>query len=227
MKSSRPREFPRDTDETPFTPILRDLVRRVPGAYAVALVDCDGEAVDYDGAASPFDLRVASAHLQILLRQVGELGALGAPKWLVLRGQKQSLVARTLPEGYAIGLLLKKRAGFAPSRRAFAACEYALGVEAGWRLPRSQKAPRRKVGSAAAEQAHEEEIWHAVPVEADRRGRPKRVGRSGAVVEILGAVVGLPSSERGYRVRTSAGTELTLVREARNCWYSDDLPDDA
>jgi predicted regulator of Ras-like GTPase activity (Roadblock/LC7/MglB family) len=196
----------RDIDATPFTPILTELLTRIPGAYASVLVDYDGETVDYAGMGDPFDLKVAAAHLRILLNDVEALGALGDPRWLVIRGARRSIVARALPERYALVVLLRRRAGFTASRRAFDACEQALCEEAG--LARASDGPR----------------WYPVEVEADRRGRPRRVGS--APVEVLGAVVGLAARERGFRVRIADGRELTVVREARSCWYADERLDD-
>ena len=51
----------RDQAETAFTAILASLVERVPGAHAAALVDAEGETVDYAGDGEPFFLRVAAA----------------------------------------------------------------------------------------------------------------------------------------------------------------------
>jgi hypothetical protein len=186
-------------DATPFTPILEDLLRRVPGAFAAALVDAEGETVDYAGIVDPFDVKVAAAHSRIVLQDVLRYGLLGTPRWIIVRGVKRTLVTRALPEDYALVVLLRRRAGFAPSERAFAACERALAEEAGW---------RREIDRPA---------WYPVEVEIDRRGRPRRVGALD--VEVLGAVVGA----RAFRVRTSAGNEVTLVREARSCWYADEL----
>ena len=56
----------------------------------------------------------------------------------------------------------------------------------------------------------------------DARGRPVRVGEGRVSVEVLGAVMGLGVRERGFRVRTHDGTELTLVREPRERWYADE-----
>ena len=60
------------------------------------------------------------------------------------------------------------------------------------------------------------------PSPADRR-RPRRVflGGTWEDLEVMGAVVGLGRGERGYRVRTSSGEELTLVRERLGRWYAD------
>ena len=61
-------------------------------------------------------------------------------------------------------------------------------------------------------------------VEIDRRRRPAKIGSGAArvTVEVLGSVMGLPRNERGFRVRTSTGSELTVVREPGNTWYADD-----
>jgi len=203
-KKLRPSRTPpaRYMDATPFTPILEKALSRIPGAYACALVDNQGEAVDYAGLADPFDVKVTAAHLRICLQELEQWGGLGTPRFILIRGAKKSIVTRALADGYALVVLLRRRAGFAASRRAFAAAARALAVEAGWEL--EDDGP----------------VWYPVEVDADRRGRPKRVGES--PVEVLGAVMGLPSRERGFRVRTEAGTELTLVRESRNCWYADE-----
>ena len=204
---TRPSRKPaaRDTDATPFGAILNELVSRVPGAFGAALVDELGETVDYTGLVDPFEIRVAGAHLQIVLRRIDDYGALGKAQSLVIRGAKRSICAYQLPDGYVLAVLLRRRAGFTASRRAFASCERALAAEAGWTLP-----PGRK--------------WFAADVEVDARGRPIRI-LPGVDLVVLGSVMGLSARERGFRVRTTAGgAEITLVREARRCWYADEDP---
>lgn len=198
-------------DATPFAQILIDLIFRLPGAYACALVDLGGETVDYAGVVSPFDVKVAAAHMRIVLNDLEEYGGLGRPRWVVLRGQKRSFVARRLPDGYALVVMLRRRAGFAASSRAYATCERELAVEAGW-------------GNL-----YDGPAWFPVVVEVDRRGRPTTVGgiAGGASgprvdVEVFGSVMGLPQNERGFRLRTVIGSELTVVREAGNTWYADE-----
>jgi hypothetical protein len=191
-------------DVTSFAKILTELIARLPGAYACALVDLGGETVDYAGLADPFDVKVAAAHMRIILNDLEEYGAIGTPRWVVLRGAKRTLVARRLPEGYALVVMLRRRAGFTASARAYAACERALSREAGW--------------------SHVEDgpAWFPVDVEIDRRGRPTRLGARAMTVDVFGSVMGLARSERGFRVRTSSGTELTVIREAGNTWYADE-----
>lgn len=205
-RPDRPKsQYPRDTDPTPFTPILDALLCRLPGALAAALVDREGETVDYSGRGDPYDMKVAAAHGRILLNEIDNLGFLGTARWLVVRAAKRTFVTRSLPDAYALVLLMKRRAGFTRSSRAFLVCERALAIEAGW------SSPVPKV------------TWHSVEVQHDRRGRPCKVGS--LRVEVLGAVMGLPAYERGFRVRVQDGSELTLVREARNAWYADDNVD--
>jgi hypothetical protein len=207
-RARRPSRRPaaRDMDTTPFARILTELILRLPGAFACALVDLGGETVDYAGVVDPFDVKVAAAHMRIILNDLDEYAALGRPRWVVLRGSKRSFVARTLPDGYGLVVMLRRRAGFTASARAFAACERELATEAGW----------GQLDQATA--------WFPVKVEVDRRRRPAKIG-SGATsvsVEVLGSVMGLPRNERGFRVRTSTGSELTVVREAGNTWYADE-----
>jgi hypothetical protein len=211
-------------DASAFAVILGELITRLPGAYACSLVDSGGETVDYAGLGDPFDVKVAAAHLRILLSQIEALDVLGAPRWIIIRGAQRSMIARQLPEGYALVVLLRRRAGFTASERAFAACEAALAKEAGWRLPgaSTRGGGRQRQARQDAEAAT---TWIPVNVEIDRRGRPVCIGAPPVKVEVLGAVVGLPARERGFRVRTATGTELTVVREAGNCWYADDAHD--
>jgi hypothetical protein len=207
-RALRPSRRPpaRDMDSTPFAQILIDLILRLPGAYACALVDLGGETVDYAGVVNPFDVKVAAAHMRIVLNDLDEYGALGRPRWVVLRGEKRSFVARSLPEGYALVVMLRRRAGFTASARAYATCERELAAEAGWG------------------HLHEGPAWFPIAVEVDRRGRPTKIGSGAAcvTVEVFGAVMGLPQNERGFRVRTATGSELTVVREAGNTWYADE-----
>lgn len=203
--SRRPPE--RDTDATPFAEILVRLVKCLPGAFAAALVDAEGETVDYVGLSDAFELRVAAAEARLALDQVSRAMRASEAHWMVIRGERRSITARKLPDGYALVVLFRRRAGFTASRRAFAACERELAAEAGWPIAKNDRS------------------WWAVQVEMDVRGRPSRVrvpGRDDVVaVEVLGAVMGLSAREKGFRVRTQHGEEVTLVREARRCWYAD------
>ncbi|HEY1956489.1 MAG TPA: roadblock/LC7 domain-containing protein [Polyangiaceae bacterium] len=200
----------RDQAESPFATILGDLVRRVPGAFAAALVDWDGECVDYAVARrveiDPFDIKVAAAHWAIVVDEISRRPALGAVSTIVCRGEKRSFILRALPDRYALIILLKKRAGFVSVTRALDACERALAHEADWTLPKGRG------------------IWFPVDVEIDERDRPTwlTMGSLSSAVEVLGALTRLHRRERGFRVRLPSGGELNLVREAGNRWYADE-----
>ncbi len=194
---------PRDMDKSPFSPILEDLVRRVGGSEAVALVDLGGETVDYAGSASPYDIKVAAAHWRIILAQLAEVPRLGRPRVLLVRSSKKSVIVRALPDDYALVVLLVRRSGFMASGRALSHCEKALAREAGWALDPLETS------------------WFAVSVECDARRRPTRIVYGGLEerVEVLGSLVGMSRRETGFRVRLASGPEITLIREAGSFWY--------
>ncbi|CAN5325122.1 hypothetical protein BH09MYX1_BH09MYX1_64780 [soil metagenome] len=195
----------RDQDESSFATILKDLLRRVPGAIGVALVDRDGEAVDYTGRLSPFDMKVAAAHFRILLDDVSR-SSLGAPRSIVCRGTKRTYLARVLPDAYALVIAFSRRAGFVVADRAFIACERALAVEAEWPIVNHP-------------------FWLGVDVERDARRRPVKIraGTASSAVDVLGTLVGLRRGERGFRIRLiPSGHELNLVRERGGSWFVDE-----
>jgi hypothetical protein len=190
-------------DASPFARILTQLLSRVPGAFAAALVDAEGETVDYAGQTDPFDIKVAAAELRLLLQHaspaVGE-----AARSITVRGARRSLLIRALPDGYALTVLFRRGAGFTRSTRAYIACEHDLAAEANWSAPPSAR-------------------WFAVQVRQDARGRPATITteNASADVEILGLIMNIGPYVRGYRVRTTAGAELMLVREPGHAWYVD------
>jgi predicted regulator of Ras-like GTPase activity (Roadblock/LC7/MglB family) len=200
----------RDQHESAFAAILGDLVSRVPGARAAALVDRDGETVDYAGSRNPYDLKVAAAHLRIVLDQALAqrcmAQALGDTRRVVVRASRGSFVVQRLPETYALVLCLARGAGFRGLTRAIPVCTRRLASEAGW--PPSPSP------------------WHPVEVQIDARNAPRalRFGDREDPLEVLGRFrTVLPEHERAWRVRTFSGVEFTLVRESCGFWYMDAL----
>lgn len=198
------RALERDQDQSAFSEILADLIDRVPGARAAALVDFDGETVDYSAlGGDPFEVRLAAAHLRIALHETQ--AALAGASFFSLSGSVRSYVVRALPQDYALVLVLACGATDAASGRAIPLCVQRLAAEAGWKPP---PAPG----------------WHPLDVRTDGRGRPLGIGdaQEGEELEILGTVArGLARFERGWRVRFSGG-EATLVRESTGYWYVDE-----
>jgi predicted regulator of Ras-like GTPase activity (Roadblock/LC7/MglB family) len=199
----------RDQDESVFAAILADLVSRVPGARGAALVDAEGETVDYASAIRPFDLRLAAAHWRIVLDEVRAGDSLASTYCIIVRATRGSYIVQALPDGYALVVILSRAAGFSGFRRALTACERDLCDEAGW--PKSAR-PRATT--------------FPVRVEQDARGRPVALSIGGPTrsVEILGTHASGPArGEKAWRVRLDTGFETTLVRESGGHWYLDDV----
>lgn len=198
---------PRDQATSTFTHILERLLAATPGATAAALVDFEGETVDYVGHLDPFELKVTAAHWLIVLSEIAEARPGGAVQQLTVRARLHGYCVRKLEENYAVVVILHPRAAFAVSSRAMHEAVVGLSAEAGWPLPPDKTR------------------WFYVEVDAERRGRrPLRLKVKGAwePVEVMGTVVGLAPRERGYRVRLPNGVEVMLVRERLGRWFADD-----
>lgn len=196
----------RDQEVSAFTLILDDLVARVPGAISAGLVDSEGESVDYAGWLEPFDIKIAGAHWRIILHQLQGLAWMGSARTLIVRSATRSTIARLLPDGYAVILVLGRRAGFALPERAFSACELAMAIEAGWAIDPNLAR------------------WFPVLVEVDVRRRPTSIvyGGLAEAVEVMGRLVGTKEREHAFRVRLASGPEITLVREQGGFWYAEE-----
>jgi predicted regulator of Ras-like GTPase activity (Roadblock/LC7/MglB family) len=204
----RVRRAPRDQAPSSFAEILEHLLDSIPGADAAALVDYEGETVDYAGVLDPFDLKIAAAHWTIVLTEIAET-RIGAPRQLVVRARTRSYIIRQLQPGYAVVVVLHPRAAFAASDRALQEADARLRAEAGWSAPHATA-----------------RCWYCVDVEPEAcdRGRPARLrGANGwQPVEVMGAMVGLPPREKGFRVRLPSGAEMLLVRERMGRWFADE-----
>jgi hypothetical protein len=193
--------------------ILADLVARVPGARGAALVDRDGETVDYAGRGNPYEIRVAAAHFRIVLDEALAQPALGTVRSLVVRAARASFAIHSLPDGYALVVRLARGGGFRGLGRAVSVCTRSLADEAGWAPTPGE--------------------WYAMEVACDARHAPRaiRASRPGGApgrrpelpVEVLGRYrAALPEHERAWRVRVPTGIEFTLVRESGGFWYADE-----
>lgn len=202
----RPQTPPRDQAPSSFTTILERLILATPSARGAALVDFEGETVDYAGSLDPFELKVAAATWQIAVSEVCATSFSGFTQ-IVVRAARSSFVLRRVNDHYALVLVLHARAAFAVSDRALAEAETALASEAGW--------SRRNRAS-----------WFSVSVQseagADHRPALMLVADTWQPVEVMGALVGLVDRERGYRVRLASGAEMMLIRERNGMWFCDE-----
>lgn len=210
-RSRRDLAPPRDQGRSTFTRILEHLVAVTPGAQGAALVDYEGETVDYAGRLDVFELKITAAHWLIVLSETAESAPVGPIQQLIVRARGRAWYVRRLEENYAVVLILHPRAAFAVSERAMQEAIVGLSAEAGWPLPRD-----------AAR-------WFWVEVESEHQGRavrPLRLKVAGLFqpVEVMGSLVGggLAARERGFRVRLPSGAEMMLVRERLGRWFADE-----
>jgi hypothetical protein len=200
----------RDQAPSSFAPTLGRLCSSA-GVLGAALVDADGEAVDYAGRVSPFDIRVAAAEWRIILTRLARCRSTPCreTRQVLVRGANKSFGAVLLPEGYALVLQLLPRC-FRVSPRALSEAVREICLNAG-------------IGSPDAHAGH----WMRVQV--NESGPPLRrpdsvwVNRKWLPVEVLGRWVSneLAANEIGYRVRLLGGAEVTLVREPLAQWFAD------
>ncbi|HEY1696885.1 MAG TPA: roadblock/LC7 domain-containing protein [Polyangiaceae bacterium] len=208
MRRPRPSRAAREQHESEFARILAAFVGRVPGATGAALVDPDGETVDYAGDLDPFSVRVAAAHLRVVFDDARGRPSLEGARWLALRASRGSFLIHEMDEGYALVVLFARASGLVGWRRAVASCASSLAVEAGW--------SRRRAA------------WFPLEVSTDARRKPVCASTPSGTrqIEILGTLAGsAPVGERGWRVRFETGVEATLVREPGGSWYSDESPE--
>jgi hypothetical protein len=199
-------------DQTPssFAPTLGRLCSSA-GVVGAALVDADGEAVDYAGRVSPFDIRVAAAEWRIILTRLGRCthSPWRETRQVMIRGVNKSFGAVLLPDGYALVLQLLPRC-FRISPRALSEAVREICENAG--LDDAVKATaqwmRVQVNEAPGPQRRPRSVW---------------VNRKWLPVEVLGRWVGpdLLPNEIGYHVRLLGGAEVTLVREPLAQWFAD------
>jgi hypothetical protein len=202
---NRPSQHPRDQHATPFAEILRDLCLAL-GAKCAALVDFEGETVDYGGEGDPFDIRIIAAEWRLIMQRLNEGVLLGSTQEMIVRARKKSFLVLALPQGYALVIELGRRASTA-SERALCHASKRLCHEAGFGETSST------VGD-----------WTSVMVQEEpgdsRRPLSLYLGDEHQAVTILGRI-SLPQgeNEHGFRVRLSSGEERTLVREPFGHWY--------
>ncbi|HEX6278025.1 MAG TPA: hypothetical protein VFZ53_33505 [Polyangiaceae bacterium] len=205
---------PRDQAASPFSGILMTLCDGT-GALGVALVDREGETVDYAGYLEPFNIRVAAAEWRLVLDVAR---AVPHPSYrdthrLLVRGKKKSFAVVGLSDGYALVLELPRRS-FGLSERAAAEAVRAVELEAALGTPDdtppSERWLRVEVRTAPGDRRRPEALW---------------VGGSWRPVVILGRHGG-PSANRrevAFRARLPSGLEFTLVRERTGHWFADAL----
>jgi hypothetical protein len=203
----------RDQDASPFSAILWRLCEGC-AAHAAALVDKEGETVDYAGRISPYEIRVAAAELRLVLAftRTAELPGWSEVNDIRIRTGQRSYAIVGLGDGYAIVLELV-RYSTSLSRRALLQATRELESEAGIETvlrSGSTRWSRVRVRVSAVDARRPDAIWlegawHAVTVLG--RYRPGDLARR----------------ERGYLARLPSGAEFSLVREPLGYWFAGEL----
>lgn len=205
----------RDQHESPFSVILARLCSST-GARAAALVDPEGETVDYAGRLAPYDIRVTAAELQIVLATLlrSQAQKVLETEQLFLRARHRAYAVIALSEGYCLVLVLP-RTCFRVSPRAVAQAVRELELEAGLTYFPARRGPKER--------------WSRVTVRTSRddRRRPEAIEIDGewCLLTILGRFRShdLARREVGYRARLPNGMEFALVREPPGRWFAEDL----
>jgi len=210
----------RDQEPTEFSGILMRLCDN-GGALGAALVDRQGETVDYAGYCEPFAMRIMAAEWRIVLDQLREITRAGFDQTrefrVRARGKSFALVA--LSDGYALVIELPAR-GFQFSLRALSEATRAIEREAGLASlnPDASHWSRVDVRTAPGDRRRPEAVW------LDGAFRPLTI--LGRYVDPL-SVRRIPKKKRGaevgYRVGLPSGLEFTLIREPLGVWFAGDL----
>lgn len=188
--------------------ILRELCQ-ASSARCAALVDREGETVDYGGRGDPFDIRIQAAEWRLVLQHLQEARVLGSTHELVVRARRKSFLVAGLPQGYALVVELGRRATGA-SDRALKDALRRLCEEAGFQIPNEAR-------------------WRRVVVDEERghTRRPEKIAVEGQQhsVTVLGRITTPKAlSETSFRIRIGTGEERTLVREPLGIWYLEEEP---
>lgn len=212
MKGRRRSIGDRDQRASAFSAALMRLCDSA-SALGAAVVDAEGETVDYAGVVDPFDVKVAAAEWAVIMARlkVSRVPVLAATEILLVRAREKSFVVSALADDYALVVQLLPHA-FAISARAMSEAVREVSLEAGLPLPPS--CLRAK------------EQWCRVDVRCEpaRSQRPAALWAGGAwlSIEVLGRWTrGLGSREIGYRARLASGAEFTLIRERLGRWYTE------
>ena len=203
----------RDQEASPFSAILWRLCEGC-AAHAAALVDKEGETVDYAGRISPYEIRVAAAELRLVLAftRTAEVPGFSGVNDIRIRTGARSYAIIGLGDGYAIVLeLVRHSTSLSP--RAVLQATRELESEAGI------ESVLRAGGTR----------WSRVRIRPSREDarRPDAIWLEGAwqLVTVLGRYRShdLARRERGYLARLPSGAEFSLVREPLGYWFADDL----
>lgn len=213
MRSRGRAVIDRDQDASPFSAILWRLCEGC-FARAAALVDREGETVDYAGRSTPYEIRVAAAELRLVLAftQGAQVPGFAQVSEIRIRTGRRSFAIFALGDGYAIVLELVRHS-FSVSPRALLQATRELESEAGIESvlrPGGTQWTRVEVRAAASDTRRPDAVW---------------LDGAWQAVTVLGRYRSgdLARRERGYLARLASGAEFSLVREPLGVWFADGI----
>ena len=199
----------RDQLETTFTPMLRRAYEATPAALAFALVDQEGECIDYVSGIDPFEAKLCAAHAFVLIDMLYEGQTrlrLRNPYALEIVTESRSLWARWMCADYVAVAVVTPDADRGKLEVTLAELSREFRGEAGIETPSwdASRGIEVLIRSAVG--------WAYAPTEFHEGG-----GSRVAVSDVLGRWTE-PGGVHGdevvcFRVRTQDGQELTLVHD--------------
>jgi hypothetical protein len=207
------KEALRDLDESPFTPLLRSLLRTVPEALLAVFVDEEGECIDYCSALAPYEAKIAGAQLHVVMHEIATvLGRLrGGKTWFLhVQAYERELIVRRVSDEYVLVVVTRPTPVEGPLRAALDATVAALRAESG--IPRPAWEPHRPGLRVDVRDALG---WGYAPQVFYDRGVRTEIT---AVLGRFGEGEG-PGRRDLFLVRTEHGEELTLAhRPSDGVW---------
>jgi hypothetical protein len=216
VMSQRRRRSRRDHQaESPFSILLDELIAAHAFVRGAAIVDSEGESVDYAGELDPYEVRVAAATFQLLITELSECHRLGEVHQVVMLMGRAGYLLRILDPSYCLLVVLRKAGTFCVSERLLHELETRFLDEAG--LPVAKRPTMTRVDVEMTSRGP-----RARPVRIRPLPRRESEPREWTELEVLGVLVGSNPGERAFRVRLSTGAELTLLRDASRLWFTEE-----
>lgn len=199
------KEAPRDINESPFTGVLRSLLRGVPEALLAVFVDEEGECIDYCSVLPPYEAKIAGAQLHVMVHEIAPVIARmrGGKVWFIhVQASEREMIVRRVSDEYLLVLVTRPIKVEGPLRSAIDATVAALRAEGEIARPRWE--PHRQ---PIVVDIREAKGWGYAPsVIYDRGVRTEIL----AVLGRFGEGQGTQRSDV-FLVRTEHGEELSLA----------------
>ena len=103
----------------PFRTILDQLVKKIPGAIGVIMVDWEGEAVQEFCYCDPYEIRLTAAHQVIILGRLKELQSGEKIEDLVVTTSGAHLIIGSIDEDYSLVLSVDRNRPLQPALHHF------------------------------------------------------------------------------------------------------------